>query len=72
MNLGGGAFGIMCSFMVFPLQAVAMPAAQMVGMVSEVTRSVADGLSELADGFEETERGVADGFNRLSQGLGLS
>jgi len=68
MDLGGGAFGILCSFMVPPLQLVSTPAVGFLSAVAETLRYTGDALTSAAEGFADTEQQVTAGFERMWAG----
>ena len=69
MNLGGGAFGLMCSFLVAPAMAVTMIAAETMAETSRMLRREADALRETADDFEQQEETVGGDMRTLAGGI---
>lgn len=66
MNLGGGAFGLMCSFLVSPAMLVTSVAANTMAETASMLRREADTLREIAREFERFEDGVGADLRALS------
>ena len=69
MNLGGGAFGIMCAFMVPPLQLLSAPATGMLQAVAANVRAAGDTITAAAHMFEENDQELAAVSDRIRQEL---
>ncbi len=65
MNLGGGAFGLMCSFLVGPAMAVTALAAQTMAETASMLRREAEALRDTADDFDRYEEQVGSDLRSL-------
>lgn len=59
MNLAGGAFGVMCAFLVPPAISITGIARGALRDASELLRREADALRDLADDFEAYEQWIS-------------
>ena len=71
LDLGGGAFGILCNFLVLPLQALSAPAIGYLGGVAEALDACGTALTACADNFEQTEQDVASSFDKIGRQAGM-
>lgn len=67
LNLAGGAFGLMCSFLVAPAMAVTAIARETMAETSRMLRREADALRETADDFEGIEDDVGAEMRTLGR-----
>jgi hypothetical protein len=70
MNLGGGAFGLMCAFLVPPAVAVTSIARTSLRDASEMLRREADALRDLADDVEAFEEWTSAELTGLESEMG--
>lgn len=71
MNLTGGAFGVMCAFLVPPAMLLTDAASSMLTQASEMLVREAGALRGAADDFDDLERGISNELRRLGGGLGM-
>lgn len=69
-NMGGGAFGVLCSFLVPPAQVAAAMAQQAIGSAEQMLRRSATELRGVGSDMASFEDDVVQGINTLGQGLG--
>ena len=72
MNLGGGAFGLMCAFLVPPLELISTPAEGFLGAIAEDVRAAANALSWSAQEFADTEKQITNSLYGLADQIGRS
>ena len=65
INLGGGAFGLMCNFLVFPTTAVSMIAVSALGSAGEMVTRSAKEVRGLASDFERNEEHIQDQISKI-------
>jgi hypothetical protein len=70
MNLTGGAFGLMCAFLVPTAVGVTQIAANAMAETAAMLQREADALRAIADDFENTEKRASDDLRALSTELG--
>ena len=72
MDLGGGAFGVLCSFMVMPLSLLSAPAQAMLNAAASTVRGAGEGIGAAGALFETTDHDLATVFDQVRQELGSS
>jgi hypothetical protein len=65
MNVGGGAFGVMCAFLVPPAQLVSSIAIGAISAAATMLEQSEEQLRGLADDFDESEQRQIDTINGL-------
>ncbi|MEV7609780.1 type VII secretion target [Microbacterium sp. NPDC089320] len=65
MNVGGGAFGVMCAFLVPPAQIVSSIATSTISAAATMLEQSEEQLKGLADDFDEGEQRHLDTINGL-------
>lgn len=70
MNLTGGAFGMMCAFLVPPAVTMTFAASSMLSDASAMLSREASALRGTADDFDDLEDDIATSLERLGGGLG--
>jgi uncharacterized protein YukE len=70
MNLSGGAFGLMCSFLVSPAMLVTSIAASTMAETAAMLRREAEALRDIAADFERVEAEVGADLRSLSAEIG--
>lgn len=65
MNVGGGAFGLMCAFLVPPAQLVSSIAASTIAAAATMLEQSEEQLRGLANDFDEGEQQQLDTINAL-------
>lgn len=68
--LGGGAFGLMCSFMVPPLSMVKSVSDQAIQSSASAVERVGDAIGNVADQFDECDCCEAKNYKLLARLLG--
>jgi hypothetical protein len=69
MNLGGGAFGIMCNFLVTPLQLLSAPAIGFLDRVAESVEATGEAFNTAAGMFDQAEADSVADIERELSGL---
>lgn len=69
MNLGGGAFGVMCAFLVPPAQLVSSIAIGTISAAATMLEQSEEQLKGLADDFDEGEQRQLDTIDGLRASL---
>lgn len=69
MNLGGGAFGVMCAFLVPPAQIVSSMAIGAIASAATMLEQSEEQLRGLADDFDEGEQRQLDTIDGLNAAL---
>ena len=69
-NLAGGAFGIMCSFMVPPLSAVKGVADLVIDSAAGAIEETVGDLKDVADSYEDTDVANSKALNDITALLG--
>jgi len=67
MNLGGGAFGIMCAFLVPFAQAATDAADEALQTTAAMVNREADALRDTADDFEATEEAIVQDLHDIGR-----
>jgi len=70
LDLSGGAFGVLCSFLVPPAEAITAVAARMIDASEALMERTGTQLRGLADDGERFEQDVSDSVKALGSELG--
>lgn len=70
VDLGGGAFGVLCSFLVPPAQLVAGFAQSMIVSADDMLDRTVDELRGFASDVEDRETTIAEQVRALQRGIG--
>lgn len=70
MNLGGGAFGVLCSFLVTPAQLVTTVAGTMIADCDELLHRAGTQLRKTAADAQEREQAIAQALKAIEAGIG--
>lgn len=70
IDLSGGAFGIMCAWMVPPVAVVSAAVGSAISSGRDLITRSATEIREVAGDFDEHERSVVDAVRSLEAGLG--
>jgi len=68
-NMGGGAFGVLCSFLVAPASLAAQAAQQTIAAAEDMVRRPADEIRGVGTDMAAFEETVIDGIRSLEAGL---
>jgi hypothetical protein len=66
LNLGGGAFGLMCAFMVPPIELVSTMAQRAIASAQQMVSRSAVGVRGMRDDFMAFEEAASDEFSALT------
>jgi hypothetical protein len=69
MDLGGGAFGVMCSFLVPPLQLLSFPAISLLTQLAETVEAGGDAFQSAAEMFARNESDAVELIERETGSL---
>ncbi|MFJ3394061.1 hypothetical protein [Leifsonia aquatica] len=70
MNLGGGAFGVLCGFLVAPALLVTTVAGTMIGDCEELMQRTGAQLRKAATDAQDRERDIARTLKSIEAGIG--
>jgi len=68
-NMGGGAFGVMCSFLVAPATLVATMASSAISSAEDMVKRSATELKGVVDDFTQTEETLVADIKSIQSGL---